>query len=121
MPAHPPRPTVVVGHLSHLLPVDRVLLLRCHPVELARRLARRRSISLRERRENLVSEAIDLIRWEVEASGRSVLEVDTTRRSPVEVARECERRLASRRRGPSPRVDWLADRRVTEELLRGFP
>jgi adenylate kinase len=121
MPPHPVRPTLVVGHLSHLLPVDRVLLLRCHPVELARRLASRRSLSPRARRENLVSEAIDLIRWEVEAAGRSALEVDTTGRTPGSVARECERRLASRRAGRSRRVDWLGDRRVTEELLRGFP
>jgi adenylate kinase len=121
MPPHPARPTVIAGHLSHLLPVDRVILLRCHPVELARRLARRRSLTARARRENLVSEAIDLIRWEVEASGRSAVEIDTTRRSPGSVARECERQLASARPGRSRRVDWLADRRVTAELLRGFP
>lgn len=120
MPARPERPTVVVGHLAHLLPVDRVLLLRCHPLELSRRLSRRRSFSARARRENLVSEAIDLIRWEAEAAGRGALEVDTSGRSPLSVARECSRLLSAARPRAPPRVDWLADPRVTEELLRGF-
>ncbi|HEV2449579.1 MAG TPA: AAA family ATPase [Thermoplasmata archaeon] len=120
MPTRPARPTVLVGHLAHLLPVGRVLLLRCHPLELSRRLSRRRSLSPRARRENLVSEAIDLIRWEVAAEGKSALEVDTTGRAPASVARECSRLLGGTAPCAPPRVDWLADPRVTEELLRGF-
>lgn len=34
-------PMFIDGHLSHLLPVDAVIILRCHPTELERRLKER--------------------------------------------------------------------------------
>lgn len=67
------------SHLSHHLPVDRVVVLRCHPAELEDRL-RGRGVSTRSTAENAEAEALDLILAEAVAEhGRdSVFEIDTT-------------------------------------------
>ncbi len=108
---------LLVGHLAHLLPVRQAIVLRCHPVELLRRLARARRGTAAERRANAECEALDLVLAEAVAAGLAVYEVDTTGRRPRAVAAEVARRL--RAPGPSRfgRVDWLADRSVTEHLL----
>jgi len=108
---------VVVGHLAHFLPVSGVAVLRCHPIELRRRLGRARRGTPAERQANLVCEATDLILSEARATGRPVFEIDTTHRSVAEVAAEVRRWI---RRGGPPRwgtVGWLADPRVTAHLL----
>ncbi len=110
---------LLVGHLSHLLPVRSVVVLRCHPDELRRRLAKARRGTAPERAENCVAEAIDLILLESVRPGRRVYEIDTTGRSVPAIAREVDRRLSQG--GPSDygRVDWLADAAVTEHILAG--
>jgi adenylate kinase len=108
---------VVVGHLAHFLPVDRVVVLRCHPTELARRL-RRSGRPLREREANVLSEVLDLILVEALGERRPVHEIDTTGRSVAAVARSVG--AVVRRPGPARygRLHWLADPRVTAQLLR---
>jgi adenylate kinase len=112
----PPAP-LLVGHLSHLLPVDDVIVLRCHPEELRRRLARGHRGTPGDRAENYVAEAIDVILLEAVRPGRRVYEIDTTARTVRDVARKVAQRL--KRRGPSDygRVDWLSDATVTEHIL----
>lgn len=108
---------VVVGHLAHLLPVREAIVLRCHPRELGRRLARARRGSRADRDANVVCEALDLVSFEASLRTLPVFEVDTTGKRVADVAREVDRRL---RRGGRPRrgaVDWLADRSVTAHLL----
>jgi broad-specificity NMP kinase len=111
------RTEVLVGHLAHLLPVREAIVLRCHPLELGRRLSRARRGTSSDREANVVSEAIDLVLDEALRTCRIVYEIDTTGRSPASVAREVDRRLRSG--GPSRRriVDWVADPAVTEHLL----
>jgi adenylate kinase len=106
-----------VGHLAHLLPLRDVIVLRCHPRELARRLARSRHAPERDLRANLVAEATDAILLEAVGLRRRIWEIDTTGRSPASVAREVDHRL--RTRGPPSygRVDWLSDAWVGEHLL----
>jgi adenylate kinase len=113
------RPLLLVGHLAHLLPVSATVVLRCHPVELRRRLDRARRGRPSDRDANAAAEAIDLILLEAIDRGGPVWEVDTTGRRPSAVAREVERLLA--RAGPSRvgRVRWLNDPSVTDFLLRG--
>ncbi len=108
---------LVVGHLAHLLPLRHVVVLRCDPRELARRLGRARRGTARERRANAEAEALDVVLVEAVRAGRRVWEVDTSGRSVAAVAREVARHV--RARGPSRygRIDWLADARVTEGLL----
>jgi adenylate kinase len=116
-----PPAEVVVGHLSHLLPVRDVIVLRCHPRELERRLRRSRRHTVAERHENLVVEATDGILLEAVGLRRRIWEVDTTGRSPAAVAREVAHRI--RVRGPSSygKVDWLSDAWVSEHLLDWSP
>lgn len=108
---------VVVGHLAHLLPIRDVIVLRCHPRVLARRLARSRRVPPADLRENLLAEATDVILVEALDLGRRVWEIDTTDRSPASVAEEVARRRKRRGRPAYGRVDWLADPWVTEHLL----
>ena len=116
-PGKRPSAEILVGHLSHLLPVREVIVLRCHPEELRRRLRAARRGSAGEQRENYAAEAIDVILTEALRPGRRVWEIDTTGRTVGSVAREVKRRLS--RRGPSEfgRVDWLGDPVVTEHIL----
>lgn len=68
---------VLVGHLSHLLDVDMVIVLRCHPEVLAKRLEARRW-SLAKVRENALAESLDIILAEAVDSGVPVFEINTT-------------------------------------------
>ena len=78
---------LVESHLAHLVPVDRAIVLRCHPDELRERLTNRGEPSEKVQ-ENAESEALDLILAEaVERLGEgNVYEIDTTGRSPDAVA-----------------------------------
>lgn len=120
--ARPPdAPQVVVGHLAHLLPVDDVVVLRCDPVELGRRLRSARRGTSDERHANVEAEATDVVLLEALRRGLRTWEVDTTGKGPATVAREVERLL---RRRPASRygaIDWLSDPLVTEYLLRRRP
>jgi adenylate kinase len=106
---------LVESHLAHRFPADRVIVLRCHPGDLARRL-RERGESAAKAEENAESEALDLIlAAAVERHGRDrVYEIDATDRDPDAVAREIEAILAGEREPSAGAVDftdWLADRR----------
>ena len=82
---------ILESHLSHHLPVDRVIVLRCDPLELKTRL-RSRGASARSITENAESEALDLILSEsVARHGRgAVYEIDTTDRSIESVVEAVE-------------------------------
>jgi broad-specificity NMP kinase len=108
---------VVAGHLAHLLPVSYAIVLRCHPRELTRRL-RGAHRPVGQIQANVLSEVLDTVLVEALSQEVPVREIDTTGRSPASVAQEVER--IARRRPPARfgQVDWLADRWVTEQLLR---
>ncbi|MFC7080331.1 adenylate kinase family protein [Halorussus caseinilyticus] len=78
---------LVESHLAHHLDADRVVVLRCHPEELERRLTERGESDAKAA-ENAESEALDVILSEtVNRHGvENVYEVETTDRSPDEVA-----------------------------------
>ncbi|CCC41620.1 adenylate kinase family protein [Haloquadratum walsbyi] len=80
---------IIESHLAHYFDVDGVVVLRCHPEELECRL-RESNESAASIKENLESEALDLILSEaVHHHGKEhVWEIDTTNRSPDEVADE---------------------------------
>jgi adenylate kinase len=109
-----PRPFIVVGHLSHLLPVDATLLLRCNPRELARRLETRGDLE-KDIRENVEAELVDVVLFEALERKAPVYEHDTTSETPVDTARWILRVLAGSESSLSTsppfngNVDWLAD------------
>lgn len=112
------RPQILVGHLAHLLPVRDAIVLRCHPVQLEKRLASARKGGRRSREENALAEALGVITSEAIALGRNVFETDTTRKSPSRVAREIAAWLDGPRRPRVGKVDWLRDGNVTKHLLK---
>jgi adenylate kinase len=77
--------TVLVGHLSHLIAADKVVVLRCRPSILADRL-RSRGYKEPKVAENAGAEALDVILVESVETGREVYEIDTTSISPEETA-----------------------------------
>lgn len=97
----------VVGHLSHLLPCDLVVVLRCEPPVLKERL-RRRGYKDAKIRENCEAEALDVILVETLGShpAEKVLEIDTTHMDPV----TCADRIEGFVRGEIPpcsgNIDW---------------
>jgi adenylate kinase len=97
----------VEGHLAHLLPCDRVVVLRCMPDRL---LARLRSRGYREEkcRENAEAEALDvcLIETLERHPSEHVLELDATAIPPGEVADLIEGFLAGRIPPVHGRIDW---------------
>ncbi|MFB6303813.1 MAG: adenylate kinase family protein [Haloferacaceae archaeon] len=104
-------PDVVESHLAHLLPVDRVVVLRCHPEELAARLRARGGDDAESEasiRENAESEALDVVLGEaVERHGReNVYEVDTTGRDPEAVVADVRAVLAGDRDPSAGGVDF---------------
>lgn len=97
----------VVGHLSHLLPCDLIVVLRCEPPVLKERL-RTRGYGDAKIRENCEAEALDVILVETLGNhppGR-VLEIDTTHTDPV----TCAERIEQFAKGEIPPcsgfIDW---------------
>lgn len=102
---------LVESHLAHHLDVDRVVVLRCHPEELGRRL-RERGEPDAKIEENAEAEALDVILGEaVQSHGREpVAEIETTDREPAAVARDVEAVLAGEHEA------WVGDVDYTEYL-----
>jgi adenylate kinase len=82
---------VFESHLAHQFDADRVVVLRCHPEEIERRL-RSREKSPASVAENAESEALDIVLGEaVENHGQDrIYEIDTTGLTPAEVASAIE-------------------------------
>lgn len=98
------------GHLSHMLPVDAIVLLRCHPETLEARLCER-GYGAAKVAENVEAELIGLILAECMASGLPLLELDAS--DAVSTA-DVEAWFAGGFKPPRPSapIDWI-------EILHG--
>ncbi len=96
------------SHLAHNFAADRVVVLRCHPETLERRLDGRGEPAPTVS-ENAESEALDIVLSEaVDRHGTdSVYEIDATDRSPVAVAAEIERVVAGEREPTAGTVSFV--------------
>ncbi len=112
--------SMVEGHLSHHL-ADKAIVLRCNPLILKERLIHR---GWREEKvlENVEAELVDAILIECLETCREVYEIDTTSRSPEEVAEIIvsiisDRKLAEKFK--PGKIDWIAEvgDRI-EEIMR---
>jgi len=83
----PTKVAFLKGHYAHRIPANLIVVLRCHPEELWRRL-RARSWPVEKVRENVEAEAIDVILQEAAAQGPPVYEVDTTAKAADAAAEE---------------------------------
>jgi adenylate kinase len=96
---------VIDGHLSHYVPADVVIVLRVHPRLVAERL-KGRGYPRKKLAENVEAEFVDVILVEALEENENVIEVDTTGKTPDEVADEI---LGLIERGVKKRVgivDW---------------
>jgi adenylate kinase len=99
----------VEGHLAHLLPCDRVIVLRCRPDELRKRLSSR-GYSDTKIRENADAEALDLIlieSIEIHPPGH-IYEIDTTATSVSECAGLIEQFIKGKIPSSYGSIDWSA-------------
>ncbi len=78
---------IIEGHLSHFLDGDVVIVLRLHPNELKKRLEKR-GYNSKKVRENVEAEALDVCLIESVENHKNVFEIDTTGKSPKDVAEE---------------------------------
>jgi len=99
---------IIESHLAHHLDADRVVVLRCHPETLRERLLDRGEGESKAE-ENAEAEALDVILSEaVDAHGLdSVYEIDTTDRTPDEVAADIEAVIAGERAPSAGEVEFL--------------
>ncbi|MEK6985885.1 MAG: adenylate kinase family protein [Candidatus Thermoplasmatota archaeon] len=84
LPADDGSKVLYEGHLSHLLPVDGVWVVRCDPAILRTRL-KARGYSRAKVLENLEAEALDVILMEALDQDLPVVQRDGTRRTPSEL------------------------------------
>ena len=75
---------ILEGHVSHLLPVDTIIVLRASPKTLKERLAARGWSEVKIR-ENIEAEALDVILCEAVDTNKKVYEIDTTNMTPMQV------------------------------------
>ncbi len=102
----PSRDAIVVGHLSHYLSVDLIIVLRCRPSVLAKRLSARGWAEAKVR-ENVEAEGCDVILVEAVDSDAEVVEIDTTELPAEQVADAIEEVLAGEREKYAVgNVDW---------------
>jgi adenylate kinase len=105
-----------VGRLPKLV---RVVVLRCNPTVLERRLERKRW-SKSKIRENLQAEILDICLWGAVNNYRwgRILEIDTTEKVPRHVVQLIMKDLCKKRIQNQPTVNWLLDLRRKGILAR---
>jgi len=97
---------LLIGHLSHLVPSELVIVLRCRPSVLEKRLMGRGWADAKVR-ENMEAEALDVILVEAVESERETVEIDTTEMSKDQVADAVEDVLAGEREKYAVgNIDW---------------
>jgi len=96
---------VLDSHLSHDLNPDMVFVLRCRPYELEQRM-KKRSWRRAKIEENLEAEIIGSISWEARQKNKKVFDIDTTKRTPLQVAKKIESYIKGRSK-KSENIDWL--------------
>ncbi len=111
--------TVVDGHLSHHMPADVVIVLRASPRLVAERLEKR-GYDPEKLGENVEAELVDYVLIEALNAHESVLEVDTTGKTPNEVVDEILGLLRTGVRRRVGVVDWSKDFDEVSRYLRSW-
>jgi adenylate kinase len=109
------------GHLGHLLKsMDKVVILRCHPKELQKRLTKKKW-STKKIKENVDAETIDIILCETieQHSKKNVFEIDTTNKTIQEIAKIIidivKKNFRPTKTYTIGQIDW------SEEIFKEFP
>ncbi len=101
---------IIDGHMSHHVPADLAVVLRCDPAELEERLEAK-GWSEQKQDENIEAEVLDIILQETIAEQKNVIEIDTTGRTAEETAEQIQEIIEDgtyedHRPG---QVDWSSD------------
>lgn len=83
---------IIESHYAHEFDADTVIILRCRPKELRKRLESR-GWSKKKIDENVESEIMEICRQDSWEAGKKMLEVDTTGKTPKDVAEEILKKL----------------------------
>ena len=97
----------VEGHIAHLLPCDRIVVLRCRPDELKKRLSKRK-YRVKKIQENADAEALDVCLIETVEKFRpeQILELDTTAHDATYCADQIERFVKGEIPAGFGTLDW---------------
>ena len=104
--------TIVDGHLSHLLDVDAIIILRCKPSLLQERLAKRgyseQKITANVEWEMIAGTWSEIIEFELD---QPILELDTTNCEPEELYETITQWINDgySQESTHTRIDWLAE------------
>ncbi|MET1124023.1 MAG: adenylate kinase family protein [Archaeoglobaceae archaeon] len=99
---------IVEGHLAHFMDADVVIVLRCDPLVLKERLAKRKW-DYDKIMDNVEAELLDVILVESLEMHENVYEIDVTHMSVEEVADAVEKIIAGEGEKFKPgKVDWLS-------------
>lgn len=104
---------ILEGHLSHLLPVDAIVVLRAHPVALRKRLGKRKNYSFQKVKENANAEALDVILVESTQGNKNVFEINTTNMNLLAVVKSVISIIEALRQGKNPeeflpgKINWI--------------
>ena len=75
---------IIEGHTSHLFPVDIIIILRCNPKILKKRLEKRYPSNHLKVQENVEAEILGVITSEAVMKNKKVYEIDTSKKSVEE-------------------------------------
>ena len=95
----------IEGHLSHLLSVDAVVVLRCHPEELKKRL-KKKGWKEKKIKENVEAEALDIILDRALQKHSLIWEIDTTNKRIDDVVEEIEKFVKNKMPASYGKIDW---------------
>lgn len=97
---------ILEGHFAHLLGPDVAIVLRCSPKVLEKRLMKK-GWDEKKIVENVEAEAVDVILIEALENVHEVCEIDTSKKTPSQVARDVERIISGeRQKYRVGNVDW---------------
>ncbi len=99
---------IIEGHLSHLLNPDIIIILRCNPLILKKRL-KNKGWPNEKILENVEAELIDYILIEALDQDKEIYEIDTSNIPPNEVANIVERILSGKDKNlyRPGKIDWI--------------
>jgi adenylate kinase len=105
--------TIMEGHISHYLPSDVIIVLRAAPVDLRKRLGKRREYSFDKVKENSDAEALDVILVESVESSDRVFEINTTDMNLISVVKSVVEIIDFLKKGNLPeeylpgKINWI--------------
>ncbi len=99
---------IIDGHVSHLLNVDYIVVLRCNPEIILKRL-KKRKYSNNKIKENVEAEILDVCLTESLENSNNVYEIDTTNRPLESIVNEIIEEVLTHKKTKYGIVNWLDD------------